>query len=80
MWWLMHLAESHGSVGWYSFLRMVDARDCGSILTAVRLSGSGYVREFSGYAFPTGQSDRVTGTGCRDTVHLRQGPGTVRYK
>ena len=40
-------------------------------------SSSEYFREFSSYAIPTEQSDRVPRTGHRDIVH--QGPGTVGY-
>ena len=32
-------------------------------------SGSRYLREFSGYAFPTEQSDLVLGMGHGDIVH-----------
>ena len=45
--------------------------------TALQRSESEYFGEFSGYAFPTKQNDRVLGIGHRDSVH--QGLGTVRY-
>ena len=41
---------------------MVDAQGRGTIRAALQGSSSGYFREFSGYAFPTEQSDKVIGT------------------
>ena len=57
---------------------MADARGCGTIRAALQELGLGYFGDFSGYAFPTEQSDRVLGTGHRDIVH--QGPSTIGYK
>ena len=57
---------------------MADARDCGSVWATVQRVGSGYVGEFSSYTVSFEQSDRVLGTGRRDSVN--QGPGTVRYR
>ena len=37
----------------------------------------GALGEFSGYVFPTKQSDRVLGTGHKDIIH--QGPDIVGY-
>ena len=48
---------------------MVDARGSGTVRAALQGSGLGYFGKFSGYAFPTKQSDRVSGTGHRDIVH-----------
>ena len=56
---------------------MTDARGCGTVRAALQESGSGYFSEFSGYAFPTEQSDRVIGTGHEDIVY--QGLGTIGY-
>ena len=56
---------------------MADARDCGIVQAALQGLGSWYIGEFSGYAFPIEQSDRVLGTGHGDIVH--QGLGTVGY-
>ena len=56
---------------------MVDAQDCGLVRATLQGSGSVYFGEFSGYAFPTEQSDRVLGIGYRDIVY--KGPGTVGY-
>ena len=53
---------------------MADAQDCGTVQTPLQWSSSGYFGEFSGYTFPTKQSDRVSGIGHRDIIH--QGPGT----
>ena len=55
--------------------RVVDAKDCGIVRASLQVSRSGYFEEFSGYAFPTEQSDRVIGTGHRDIVHRRPGTG-----
>ena len=57
---------------------MADARGCGKVRAALQGSGLGYFGEFSGYASPIEQSDRVRGTGHRDIVH--QGPGIIGYK
>ena len=57
---------------------MVDARDCGTVWTAVQGSGLGSVREFGGYAIPIEQGDCVLGVGCIDIVH--QGLGTVGHE
>ena len=53
---------------------MADALDCGIVRIALQGSGSGYFREFSGYAFPIEKSDHVPETRHKDIVH--QGPGT----
>ena len=57
---------------------MVNAQGYGIVWAALQGSGLGYFGEFSGYAFPTEQSDRVLGAGHKDIVHQR--PSTVRYK
>ena len=44
------------------FPRVIDAQGCGIFRAALQGSGSGYFGEFSGYAIPTEQSDRVRGT------------------
>ena len=48
---------------------MADARDCRTVWGTVQRAGSGYVGEFSSYTVSFEQSDRVPGTGRRDSVH-----------
>ena len=68
----------HYIVTWQcGFLRVVDARGYGTVRVVLHWSGSGYFGEFSGYAFPIEQSDRVPRTGHKYIVH--QGPGMVGY-
>ena len=57
---------------------MADARGCGTVRAALQGPSLRYFKEFSGYAFPTEQSDRVLRMGHRDIVY--QGPGTVEYR
>ena len=66
-----------GSIGWYSFPGVADARDCGTVWIIVQRAGTGYIGEFSSYTVSVEQSDRVPGAGRRDSVH--QGLGTVKY-
>ena len=55
-----------------------NARGYGIVQAALQGSGSWYFEEFSGYAFPIEQSDRVPRTRHEDIVH--QGPSMVGYK
>ena len=57
---------------------MTNARGYGIIRAALQGLGSRYFGEFSGYAFPTEQSDLVLETGYKDVVH--QGPCMVGYR
>ena len=57
---------------------MADAQGYGTVRAVLQDSGLGYFGEFSGYAFPTEQSDRVSRTGHIDIVY--RGPSMVRYR
>ena len=57
---------------------MANARGCKEIQAAPQGTDSRFFREFSGYAIPTEQSDRVPG--IRHKVIVHQGPGMGRIQ